>query len=235
MTAEIRRPRFAKFPVFFPVSRELRRRRVRSRLHPQPASLNCRETLRLSSENRRKSPQYAISARRSLARRFQYGPVCSVSAFLASFMAQLKPSESLSQRSKLLTVHFVQLRLHPAALARHLEFGEEGEGLFEFVLLGSLVALSPHQQAPTPIAIAEDRACCPTPGRCRQGRPWEGRKRTILQARRNRPQYRLSAARTPISNRDALRTRRQRHRYLLGTARAASNPATAGLSRYLRK
>jgi hypothetical protein len=31
------------------------------RIHlPPPASLNCRETLRLSSENRRKSPQFRI-------------------------------------------------------------------------------------------------------------------------------------------------------------------------------
>jgi len=38
MRAELASPKFAKFPVFFPVSREFRRRRVRTRLHP-PASL----------------------------------------------------------------------------------------------------------------------------------------------------------------------------------------------------
>src|ERR1039457_1798992 len=60
MTTELGPPKIAEFPVLFPVTREFRRRRVRSRLHPPPASLDLRETLRLSPGKRGKSPQFRI-------------------------------------------------------------------------------------------------------------------------------------------------------------------------------
>ena len=49
----------------------------------------------------------------------------------------------------------VERGLDGVALAGHVEFGEEGEGLLELLLFGCVVALRARQQTPVPVAIAE--------------------------------------------------------------------------------
>src|ERR1700677_2401142 len=61
-------PEISKFPVFFPVSRELDRRRVSARLRPPPRSLNCRENPQPFP------PKYAKDAH--ISRLFPHEPDC---------------------------------------------------------------------------------------------------------------------------------------------------------------
>ena len=55
--------------------------------------------------------------------------------------------------------------LHRVALARHLQFGEDGERLLQLLLLGFPVALRPRQKTPVASSNSRGCSCCPTPGR----------------------------------------------------------------------
>src|SRR6266851_1534178 len=52
-------------------------------------------------------------------------------------------------------IDFVQFGLDRVTLARHLEFGKNGERLLKLMPLGLLVALLPRQQSPLPITVAQ--------------------------------------------------------------------------------
>ena len=51
------------------------------------------------------------------------------------------PMSAFSNHYPLTTIHFLQLRLHRVALARHLQFGEDGQRLLQLLLLGFPAAL----------------------------------------------------------------------------------------------
>jgi len=50
-------------------------------------------------------------------------------------------------------IGFVQLGLDRVSLARHFEFGENGNGLFELLPFGLLVALPLRQRSPLPSRV----------------------------------------------------------------------------------
>src|ERR1019366_8580040 len=88
------RPKFSKFPVKFPVSREFGKRKVSARLPAPPHSLKCREIRLDCSGNCRKWAQFRNSCS-------QHGPEkVSCSMLQASFAAIFSGGHPSSPVSK---------------------------------------------------------------------------------------------------------------------------------------